>query len=189
MTELGISGRHGRVKIRTTVRDQRATPAPDLVRRDFNRERLDELWVGGITAIATLEGWLYLAGIGDAASRRCGGGSMADHMRADLVTDALRLAALTRGKVRFDGLVFHSAQGSQYTSQTHRELCESMRTTQSMGSVGDSYDNAMAESFWASLKRETGIHTTLSRDGPVGGEGLTDDDLGRVGPWGARDHR
>jgi transposase InsO family protein len=154
MVELGIAGRCGRRKVRTTWRDPHAQPAVDLVTRRFDRDQLDALWVGDITYIPTGEGWLYVASVLDACSRRLVGWSMADHMRAELCTDALRAAAAARGRVRLDGVVFHSDHGAQYTSEVYRLLCGDLHVTQSMGTVGDSYDNAMAESFWASLKRE-----------------------------------
>ena len=106
------------------------------------------------TYIPTDEGFCYLAGVLDACSRRMVGWSIAGHMRTELVADALRMAALTRGTDTLAGLIFHSDHGSQYTAGQFRDLCAELRITQSMGSVGDSYDNAMAESLWASLKRE-----------------------------------
>lgn len=154
MGELGLEGRSGRRKVRTTVRDPKAAPAADLVERNFSRDELDQLWLGDITYIPTGEGWLYVASVLDAASRRLIGWSIADHLRTELCVDALRAAAETRGRARFDGAVFHSDHGAQYTSDDYRLVCADLRITQSMGTVGDSYDNAMAESFWASLKRE-----------------------------------
>jgi transposase InsO family protein len=154
MVELGIAGRGGRRKLRTTVRDPNAQPASDLVRRDFVRDRPDRLWVGDITYIPTREGWLYVASVLDACTRRLVGWSIADHMRTELCSDALRAAAATRRRLRLDGVVFHSDHGGQYTSDDYRLLCADLHVVQSMGTVGDSYDNAMAESFWSSLKRE-----------------------------------
>lgn len=154
MGELGIAGRCGRRKIRTTWRDPKAKLAADLVERHFSREAIDQLWVGDITYIPTDEGWLYLSSVLDACSRRLLGWSIADHLRTEICTDALKAAAVTRGRVRLDGVVFHSDHGCQYTSDDYRLLCGDLHVIQSMGSVGDSYDNAMAESFWASLKRE-----------------------------------
>ena len=154
MADLGIRGACGRRRVRTTVRDPKATPAPDLVNRDFTAPGLDRLWVGDITFIPTEEGWLYLATVIDVASRRLVGWSMADHLRAELCTDALRQAALARGCGRFEGLRFHSDRGCQYTADAYRRACADLGITQSMGSVGDSYDNALAESFFSSLKRE-----------------------------------
>jgi putative transposase len=154
MGELGIAGKHGRRKLVTTRRDKDATPAPDLVERDFSAEGPDELWVGDITYIPTGEGWLFVASVLDVFSRRLVGWSIADHLRTELCADALQAASATRGRARFVGTKFHSDHGCQYTSDNFRRLCRAMGITQSMGTVGDSYDNAMAESFWSSLKRE-----------------------------------
>jgi len=155
MGELGISGICGRRKATTTTRrDPNAQPACDLVERDFTAEKLDELWVGDMTYVPTLEGWLYLASVLDVFSRRLIGWSIAEHMRTELCLDAIRAAAATRCRARFHGTVFHSDHGCQYTSDDFRKVCTSMGIVQSMGTVGDSYDNALAESFWSSLKRE-----------------------------------
>lgn len=154
MAELAIAGKHGRRKLVTTRRDKDATPAPDLVERHFSAEGPDELWVGDITYVPTAEGWLFVASVLDVFSRRLVGWSIADHLRTELCLDALQAASATRGRVRFVGTVLHSDHGCQYTSDNFRHLCRAMGITQSMGTVGDSYDNAMAESFWSSLKRE-----------------------------------
>lgn len=151
---LGIAGRCGRRKVRTTQRDPRAIPAADLVERDFTADAPDELWVGDITYIPTGEGFLYLASVLDVFSRRLIGWSLQDHLRTELCLDALNAAAATRGRSRFAGTVFHSDHGCQYTSGDFKKRCWKMRIVQSMGTVGDSYDNAMAESLWSSLKRE-----------------------------------
>lgn len=147
MAELGIVGLCGRRKIRTTVRDPSHVPAPDLVERDFTADRPDELWVGDLTYIPTREGFLYMASALDAYSRRLVGWSLADHLRTEICTDALASAAATRGQSCFVGTKFHSDHGCQYTSHNFRKLCKKMGITQSMGTVGDSYDNAMAESL------------------------------------------
>jgi transposase InsO family protein len=155
MARHGIRGRCGRRRVRTTIRDPHARPASDLVNRCFDRDQLNELWLGDITYIPTGEGWLYMSSVLDACSRRLLGWSLADHMRTELVADALTAAVGQRGGQRhIAGVVFHSDHGTQYTSAEHRQLCQRLGVTQSMGSVGDSYDNSMAESFWASLKRE-----------------------------------
>jgi transposase InsO family protein len=141
--------------VRTTIRDPYAVPATDLVQRCFDRQRLNELWLGDITYIPTGEGWLYMSSVLDACSRRLLGWSLAGHMRTELVADALEGAVGQRGgRHRIRGVVFHGDHGSQYTSDDYRKLCRRFGITQSMGTVGDSYDNAMAESFWANLKRE-----------------------------------
>lgn len=155
MRKHGIQGRCGRRRVRTTVRDPQATPAADLVCRDFVRDELDRLWIGDITYIPTDEGWLFMSTVIDACSRRLLGWSLADHMRTELVADALDAALLARGRRQWSNqVVFHSDHGSQYSSGDYRKQLAAAGIRQSMGSVGDSYDNAMAESFFASLKRE-----------------------------------
>jgi transposase InsO family protein len=154
MGDLGIAGKCGRRKTRTTWRDPAAKPAADLVERDFTADEPDELWVGDITYIPTDEGWLFVASVLDVCTRMMVGWSIADHLRTELCTDALGSAAAARGKSSFVGTVFHSDHGCQYTSAEFKASCERMGITQSMGTVGDSYDNAMAESLWSSLKRE-----------------------------------
>lgn len=155
MASDGLAGRCGRRKVRTTVRDRSAALAGDLVNRRFDRDMLDTLWVGDATYIPTGEGWLYLATVIDACSRRLLGWSMTDHLRTELCLDALVDAVGTRGgKANINGVVFHSDHGCQYTADAYRTACTNLGVTQSMGTVGDSYDNAMAESFFASLKRE-----------------------------------
>lgn len=154
MAELGLQGAVSGPKVRTTRSDPGATPAPDLVQRHFSADELDQLWVGDVTYIPTGQGWLYLATVIDVCSRRLVGWSMSAHLYAEICTDALSAAALARGLSRFPGLTFHSDHGCQYTSKAYKALCEQLGITQSMGSIGDSYDNAMAESFFASLKRE-----------------------------------
>jgi transposase InsO family protein len=155
MAVHGLRGRCGHRRVRTTIRAPHATPSVDLVERRFGRDRLDELWLGDITYIPTGEGWLYMSSVLDACSRRLLGWSLAEHMRTEIVADAFEAAVgLRGGRRRVAGVVFHSDHGSQYTSDQYRRLCARLGVTQSMGTVGDSYVNAMAESFWASLKRE-----------------------------------
>ena len=154
MSELGIAGKHGRRKLKTTERDKKAVPAGDLVERDFSASAPDELWVGDITYVPTGEGWLFVASVLDVFSRALVGWSIAEHMRTELCSDALKAAAAARGGTGLTGTIFHSDHGAQYTSDDFKALCRAMGITQSMGTVGDSYDNAMAESFWSSLKRE-----------------------------------
>jgi transposase InsO family protein len=154
MAEMGIAGKCGRRKLRTTWADKTATPAADLVERDFTAEAPDELWVGDATYIPTDEGWLFVASVLDVCTRLLVGWSIADHLRTELFTDALASAAATRGRQHFAGTVFHSDHGCQYTSHDFKKVCRRMGIVQSMGTIGDSYDNAMAESLWSSLKRE-----------------------------------
>jgi transposase InsO family protein len=154
MAEMGIAGKCGRKKLRTTERDPAATPAGDLVERDFHADAPDELWVGDATYIPTGEGWLFVASVLDVCTPMLVGWSMADHLRTELFTDALASAAATRGRRTFAGTVFHSDHGCRYTSHDFKKECRRMKIVQSMGTVGDSYDNAMAESLWSSLTRE-----------------------------------
>ena len=154
MGQLGIEGISGRRRVKTTRRDPSHVPAADLVERDFSAEAPDELWLTDLTYIATDEGWLYLCSILDVFSRRLLGWSLADHMRTELCTDALDAAAMVRGRGRFAGTVLHSDHGCQYTSDDFKARCKALGIVQSMGSVGDSYDNCMMGSAWSSLKRE-----------------------------------
>ncbi len=133
----------------------------DLVQRNFTPDGLDQLWAGDITYIRTWEGFLYLAVVEDLASRRIVGMSMAGHMRASLVGDALREAVGTRGG-HVDGVVFHSDRGSQYTSGEYGKLCCGYGVTQSVGRTGVCWDNAPSESFFATLKKEL-VHRTTFR--------------------------
>lgn len=153
MRELGFEGESGRRKVRTTIVDRKAKAAEDRVKRDFNPPAPDVTWCGDITYLATGEGWLYLATVIDLFSRRVIGWSLTDHMRTSLVTDALATAVATRGGL-VDGVIFHSDRGSQYTSTEFGEFCDRHGVLQSMGATGVCFDNAAAESFFASLKRE-----------------------------------
>ena len=153
MRELGIVGvTRRRFRTSTTKRDAKARPAPDLVNRDFSAKGPDQLWVADITYVPTWTGWLYLAVVLDAWSRRIVGWAMAPHMQAGLVRAALEMAV--RRRQPSGGVVHHSDQGSQYTSLAFGELCRDAGIAQSMGSVGDAYDNAMCESFFATLECE-----------------------------------
>lgn len=154
MAELGIAGVCGRKKVKTTRRDPSHTPAADLVERDFTAEQPDELWVTDVTYVPTDDGWLYVCSILDVFSRVIVGWSIADHLRTELCLDALHAAAGFRGRSKFIGTVLHSDHGCQYTSDEFKRHCRLLGIVQSMGTVGDSYDNAMIESAWASLKRE-----------------------------------
>jgi transposase InsO family protein len=156
MARQGLVGRCSRRKMRTTRRDPSRAPASDLVERDFERAKVDELWIGDATYIWTDEGWCFLATVIDACSRRLLGWSITDHLRTALCLDALKAAVATRGgrtKLAL-GVVFHTDHGTQYTADAFTTSCRSFGITQSMGTVGDSYDNAMAESFFSSFKRE-----------------------------------
>lgn len=152
MRHDGLAGVHRRRFVRTTIRDERAEPFPDLVDRDFTASGPDRLWVADITALPTRAGPCYLAAIVDAFSRRVVGWSMATHMRAELVTAALDAAVVRRRPA--DGLVHHSDHGTQYTSLAFGRRLQESGIAASMGSIGDCYDNAMAESFFATLETE-----------------------------------
>jgi len=153
MREQGFEGESGRRKIRTTIIDRSVKAAEDRVRRDFNPPAPNVTWCGDITYLATSEGWLYLATVIDLFSRRVIGWSLTEHMRTSLVTDALATAVATRGGL-VDGVTFHSDRGSQYTSVEFGAFCDRHGVQQSMGATGVCFDNAAAESFFASLKRE-----------------------------------
>jgi len=147
----GLQGATRRKKWRTTKRDRNARPAPDLVKRDFNVDGPDQLWVADITYVPTWSGFLYLAVVVDAWSRRVVGWSMKTHLRTELVLDALNMALQQR---RPHDVIHHSDQGTQYTSIAFGLRCKEARVRPSMGSVGDAYDNAMCESFFATLETE-----------------------------------
>lgn len=152
MRAAGIAGVSRRRSVVTTRRDREARPAPDLVDRNFTAERPNQLWVADITFIPTQAGFLYLAVVLDAFSRRIVGWSMATHLRTDLVLDALGMAIGSRKPD--SGVIHHSDQGSQYTSLAFGARCGEAKVRPSMGSVGDAYDNAMCESFFATLECE-----------------------------------
>jgi putative transposase len=135
----------------TTQRDREARPAPDLVDRDFTAQARNQLWVADITFIPTSSGFLYLAVVLDAWSRRIVGWTMANHLRTELVLDALDMAV---GQRRPRDVIHHSDQGSQYTSLAFGGRCRETGVRPSMGSVGDAYDNAMCESFFSTLECE-----------------------------------
>ncbi|MEU3202022.1 IS3 family transposase [Streptomyces sp. NPDC006996] len=154
MRKFGIAGLRLRKRQVTTVPEPSATPVPDLLDRDFTASAPNTKYVGDITYLPVGDGeFLYLATVTDCFSRRLVGWSIADHMRTSLVTDALRAAAWVRGSLA--GAVFHSDHGAQYTSREFAVACAELGVTQSMGAVGASADNALAESFNAALKRET----------------------------------
>jgi putative transposase len=152
MRQAGISGLVTRKRGKTTIRVPGVRTVPDLVERDFRPTEPDRLWVADITYLRTFEGWLYLAAIQDAFSRRIVGWAMDSHMRAELVRDALEMAIARRRPE--PGLVHHSDQGSQYVALLFGQRCRQAGITQSMGSRGDAFDNAVAESFFKTLKAE-----------------------------------
>jgi len=151
---VGCHRRRARAR-KTTTSDPAASPAPDLVRRAFTASAPDRLWVAclrDVTYVRTGEGWLYLAAVLDCFSRRVVGWSMADHLRTELVADALAMAVWQRAPA--PGLVHHSDHGCHYTSLAFGQRLRESGLVPSMGSVGDAYDNAVAESFFATLKCE-----------------------------------
>ena len=152
MRGAGLTGASRRRNgVTTTRRDNDARAAPDLVDRDFTAVGRDKLWVGDITFVPTANGFLYLAVVLDAWSRKVVGWSMANHLRTELVLDALEMAI---GQRRPGDVIHHSDQGSQYTSLAFGGRCREAGVRPSMGSVGDAYDNAMCESFFATLECE-----------------------------------
>ena len=135
----------------TTERNQRLRPAPDLVDRKFVASDVNQLWVADMTYVPTWEGFLYLAVVTDVFSRKVVGWAFDVQMTSDLVIAALDMALFTR---KPQGVIHHSDQGSQYTSIAFGNRCKEMNVCPSMGTVGDAYDNAMAESFFATLECE-----------------------------------
>jgi transposase InsO family protein len=147
MKAAGIAGVRPKKRWRTTIRIPGITPATDLVNRDFKPSAPNVLWVADITYLRTGEGWLYLAAVQDAYSRLIVGWSMATHMRATLVVDALKMALHRRRPP--PGLIHHSDQGGQYVSLAFGRAAHQAEIAVSMGSKGDAYDNAVAETFFA----------------------------------------
>jgi putative transposase len=152
MRQVRISGLVRRKRGRTTIRVPGVRVADDLVERQFRPVARNALWIADVTYLRTWEGWLYLAAVQDAYSRRIVGWSMADHMRSELVVDALQMAVARRRPA--PGLIHHSDQGSQYVSLAFGQAARDAGIARSMGSKGDCWDNAVAESFFATLKKE-----------------------------------
>jgi transposase InsO family protein len=167
MRHHGIVGRCKRRFRRTTIADPEAdTTAVDLVNRAFGPGtiEIDTLWCSDITYIRTWEGWLYLASVIDVASRRVVGWAMADHMRTELIADALRMA--TDHRRPSAGLIFHSDRGCQYTSGEFGALLDDNGIRQSLSRPGQCWDNAVPESFFATLKTElVHLHALPTRAG------------------------
>ena len=157
MRAAGLTGCQRGRRRRTTVADPVAAPAPDLVDRQFTALAAagpNRLWVADISSVWTAQGWLYLAVVLDCFSRAVVGWAMADHLRTELVLAALDLALWRRRPARDAGLVHHSDRGCQYTALAFGQRLRDAGIAPSMGSVGDAYDNAVAESFFATLKGE-----------------------------------
>jgi putative transposase len=153
MREHGVAGVHRRRLRGCTRRDEAATPSEDRVERAFTADRPDRLWVADVTQHRTGEGWVYLAAVQDVFSRRIVGWAIADHMRTELVVDALQMAIWRRGG-NTTGTIHHSDHGSTYTSWLFGTRLRQAGLLGSMGSIGDCFDNAMAESFFATLQTE-----------------------------------
>jgi putative transposase len=152
MRQANLAGIHRRRKRGLTRRDPAAQPSDDLVNRQFTAEHPNQLWISDITQHRTGEGWLYAAVTLDAFSRRVIGWSIAEHLRTELVIDALQMALWRRG--RADGCIHHSDHGCQYTSWAFGQRLRQAGLLGSMGTVGDAYDNAACESFFATLQTE-----------------------------------
>ena len=154
MRQAGLRGRAARRWKKTTIADPAAAARADAIRRDFTADaaRINTRWCGDITYLATWEGWLYLATVIDIASRRVVGFALADHLRTELVADALANAVAARDPA--PGVIFHSDRGCQYTSAAYAALAGDCQVTLSVGRKGQCWDNAVAESFFASLKGE-----------------------------------
>jgi len=156
MRAAGLQGRHPRAWKRTTVPGERPVSAPDLIKRDFTATAPDTKWCGDITYVKTWDGWAYLATVIDLHSRAVVGWAIAEHMRTDLVTDALDMAITARRPA--PGVIFHSDRGTQYTSAKFDRYCAKNNIRRSLGKTGICYDNAVSESFFATYKKEL-IHT------------------------------
>ena len=157
MRSSGLRGKAKRKFVPRTTDSAHDRPiAPNVLDRQFNASAPNRKWAGDITYIPTDEGWLYLAGVIDLHSRRIVGWSMADHMQTDLVADALTMALARRQPVA--GLLHHSDRGVQYASDAYQSLLQKSGIEVSMSGRGDCWDNAMMESFWATLKTELVYH-------------------------------
>ena len=136
----------------TTQRNPQALPAPNLLNQDFSAPAVDQKWVTDITYIDTVEGWLYLAAVVDLFSRQVVGWAMDDHMETSLVEKALKMAMRRRRPA--EGLLHHSDQGRQYTSEAYQQALANYHCQVSMSRVGNCFDNAAMESFFSTLKTE-----------------------------------
>jgi transposase InsO family protein len=154
MRQSGLQGRAAKRWKKTTIPDPAAAARADRIRRDFTADasKLNTRWCGDITYIATWEGWLYLATVIDIASRRVVGYALAGHLRTELIAGALSNAVAARDPA--PGVIFHSDRGCQYTSAAYAALAEDNQVTLSVGRTGQCWDNALAESFFSSLKGE-----------------------------------
>lgn len=154
MRENGLVARRPKRFKKTTLSEHDRRIAPNVLKRKFTVDEPDTAWVGDITYVWTYEGWLYLAVLLDLASRRVVGWAIADHMRDELTLEALNVAFENRVGVDFSRLVHHTDRGSQYASDDYITALEARGITRSMSRKGDCWDNAVAESFFATLKKE-----------------------------------
>jgi putative transposase len=153
MRAQGWKGTHRRTWKHATKQNPEALPAPDLLNRDFTADRPNQKWLADVTYVPTVQGWLYLAVVLDAFSRRVLGWSMDTHRKTQLVCDAVAMAVQTRGG-QVTGVIHHSDRGGEYTSRDLELALRKAGALASMGSVADCYDNAMMESFFATLETE-----------------------------------
>ncbi|GAA0215806.1 IS3 family transposase [Corynebacterium riegelii] len=154
MRLMGIEGISPRAFVPvTTIQSKRKSTLPDLVKRMFDAGELNRVWMSDITYLRTGEGWLYLCAVRDGHSRRVLGWAMDSVQDTSRVERALRMAYTLRGEVP-DGLVFHADRGAQFTSEQLWDVCRGLGIAQSVGRTGVCFDNAMAESFWSTLKTE-----------------------------------
>jgi putative transposase len=154
MRRQGLAGRAPRRKRRSLTRpDKAAAPIPDLVKRDFSAERIDQRWCGDLTEIPTDEGKLYLATVLDLGSRRLPGFAMSEHHDSAVAKAALCMAAAVRGG-DVAGVVFHTDKGGEYVGDLFAQACSTLQVIQSMGRVGSALDNAAAESWNSTLEHE-----------------------------------
>ena len=156
MKAAGLRGRHPKAWKRTTVPGERPVGAPDLLGRDFSAPAPGQRWCGDITYVKTWDGWAYLATVIDLHHRAVVGWAIAEHMRTDLITEALDMALTQHPPAR--DVIFHSDRGTQYTSGDFDSYCKKNNIRRSLGRTGICYDNAVAESFFATYKKEL-IHT------------------------------
>ena len=154
MRKHEMRGHTPKRKVITTIRAVDSDSVTDLVKRDFTKPEQDLAWCGDISYIRTWEGWLFLATVVDLGSRRVIGYAMADHMRTELIEDALKMAVKTRGLNKMPNVIFHSDKGSQYTSDDFAKTCIALGILRSVGRKATCFDNAVAESFFATLKKE-----------------------------------
>ncbi len=152
MQAAGLQGRHPKAWKRTTVAGQSPVGAPDLLGRDFTATAPGQRWCGDITYVKTWNGWAYLATVIDLHHRAVIGWAVAEYMRTDLITDALDMAIL--GHPPEKEVIFHSDRGTQYTSAEFERYCKRHNIRRSLGRTGTCYDNAVAESFFATYKKE-----------------------------------